>query len=65
MKKAWTLFAALTFAAAIGCGESVDPGTGEEPEKAATDVDSMLEDAGMSEEDYAKALAEEQKNAGN
>lgn len=63
MKKMLTLFAVVTFAAAIvGCGAASDPGEGEEPEKAAGDVDSMLEDAGMSEEDYGKALAEEKKN---
>lgn len=63
MKKILSLFAVFTFCfAVIGCGGGSDPGVGEEPEEGTASTEDALEEAGMSDEDYQKALEEEMKN---
>ncbi|GAB5443708.1 MAG: hypothetical protein Fues2KO_40570 [Fuerstiella sp.] len=62
MKKLLSLFAVFTFCfAVIGCGGASDPGAGEEAEDGTASTEDAIEEAGMSDEEYQKAMEEEMK----
>lgn len=62
MKKLLSLFAVFTFCfAVIGCGGASDPGAGEEPEAENASAENALDAAGMTDEEYEKAMEEEMK----
>jgi hypothetical protein len=62
MKKLLSLFAVFTFCfAVIGCGGASDPGAGEDAAAETESTENAIDEAGMSDEDYQKAMEEEMK----